>query len=110
MARTPEGKVKDELKKQLREIGAFQVQVIQGVMSFGGISDSLVCYRGIFFALEVKADATRRGPTPLQMQFLDGVSAAGGISYVVDAHNVHDIGRLMKRVVDTILGEDWKGF
>jgi len=56
---------------------------IHGSPALAGVSDLLCCYRGRFYALEVKRPETRGNVTARQQAFLDGVEAAGGVSAVV---------------------------
>ena len=67
--------------RALREKGAWVLKVHGGGWSRRGIPDLLVCHRGRFVALEVKAGS--RSATPLQTHELRQIGAAGGKGAVV---------------------------
>lgn len=88
---TPEGKVKDKVKRVLKAHG-------DGVYSFWPVQtgmgaktvDCLVCAHGHYAAIETKAPGKK--PTPLQDLTLRQVRAAGGATFVID--NVDGTGEL----------------
>jgi penicillin-binding protein-related factor A (putative recombinase) len=71
-----------EITKQIRDLldalGVFHYKAWQGMMSKKGVSDIIGCYKGRFFAIEVKRPG--RSPTEEQAKFLNQVSRAGGIA------------------------------
>jgi hypothetical protein len=79
---TPEGKVKDDVKRYLRSIGAYFFMPVQ--TGYGATAlDFFVCYRGRFYGIETK----RRGVTkvrPLQDAVIKQIEAAGGEAFVAD--------------------------
>ena len=89
---TPEGKVKADVKKFLKAIGAYFYMPVQNGMGVVGIPDIVGCYRGRFFGIETKApNKTPTAPeqrwakaTPNQQAQLEGILAAGGIGLVAD--------------------------
>jgi hypothetical protein len=82
MSQGPEAKVKREVKKQLKALGAYQYwPVTQG---FGATTvDCLACLAGAFVAIETKAPGKK--PTPLQLTTLERIRISGGISLVIDS-------------------------
>ena len=83
---TPEGKVKLWCRKPE---GAFdkvfpghaRVSPRGGVYAAGGVADDLLCWQGLFIAIEIKCiDGTA---TVLQMQFLQSIIRAGGIAVIL---------------------------
>jgi hypothetical protein len=54
MAQTPEGKVKDRVKKLLKEYNAYYHMVVTNGMGSPTL-DFIGCYHGKFFAIETKA-------------------------------------------------------
>lgn len=78
---TPEGLVKQEIKKGLDSIGAhYYAPVVVGygtrTVDFPG-----VCYQGRFIAIEVKR--TKGGKlTAIQARYLKKVESAGGIAII----------------------------
>lgn len=90
MAQTPEGKVKTWLygTKQKPGVlfdyfpGAYVYKPPGGMFGTTGAPDCLLCWRGIFIAIEIKADFVDGGkePTALQLKNLKKISEAGGIA------------------------------
>ena len=86
MATTPEGKVKDKVKKVLATMGAYYVMPVTGGFGNSGIPDILCCYKGRFIGIECKANGGK--PTRLQLSHLNEIEHNGGLSFIVDEHNV----------------------
>ena len=81
MAKGPEAKVKDDIRAYLKSIGAYQFWPVQMGMGAATV-DCLACWKGRFFAIEVKRPDTRPEPTPRQARVLHEVETAGGVSIV----------------------------
>jgi hypothetical protein len=92
---TPEGKVKNDIKKWLRAHGAraaggkdnagarrWYYMPVQNGMGVTGIPDFVGCWDGRFFGIEAKAPGN--GPTENQKARLGEIDDAGGINAVVD--------------------------
>jgi hypothetical protein len=79
---TPEAKVKKKVKAAFEKLGALYVPVITGGMGRGGTADALVCWRGLFVAVEVKATAKGK-MTALQELFERDTKAAGGLHLLI---------------------------
>ena len=90
---TPERKVKDKVKKVLKELGAYYAMPATGGYGSSGVPDFLVCYRGRFFGLECKANGGK--VTALQEKNLYDICKNGGVAFVVDEHNVGNLRELM---------------
>lgn len=86
MAKTPEGKVKAQVKEVLKALGAYYVMPVTGGYGNSGVPDFVVCYRGIFFGIETKAKGGK--VTALQQKNLDAIAKAGGIDLVITEGNV----------------------
>lgn len=84
MAKTPEGKVKDGVRKRLKEAGIWFYQPIQNGMGRVGIPDFICCYNGRFLAIETKAPGKINNTTPNQEQVLKEIRESGGYSLVLD--------------------------
>ena len=82
---TPEAKVKKQIKDYLKSVFPNMVQFspIAGRFATIGVSDIICCINGRFVALEVKAPGGKA--TPLQLDFIEKVKAAGGIAGVVES-------------------------
>lgn len=75
--KTPEGRVKDAVRKYLKSIGAYIFSPVQ--MGIGATTlDLLCCIRGKFVVIEVKAAG--KVPTPRQTLTMNEISRAGGIA------------------------------
>lgn len=78
---TPEGKVKDEVKKYLTERGAYFFMPVQS--GYGAATlDFLVCLNGKFIALETKAPGKKL--TARQKIIAEQIADAGGYVIRVD--------------------------
>jgi Holliday junction resolvase len=89
MAMTPEVKVKKVVVKQLNSLGAYYFYPVTGGFGASGVPDVVGCYKGKFFGIECKAGKNK--PTTLQFQNLTKITAAGGISLVVNEENMNDV-------------------
>ena len=83
---TPERKVKDKVKKVLKELGAYYAMPATGGYGSSGVPDFLVCYRGRFFGLECKANGGKT--TALQEKNLEDIRKNGGTALVINESNV----------------------
>jgi hypothetical protein len=89
MAETIEGKVKRWLYGTTQKPGklfnyfpgAWVYKPPGGMFGRAGTADCLLCWRGIFVAIEVKAEGN--SPTELQLRSLRSINAAGGIGAVL---------------------------
>ncbi|OWT53383.1 hypothetical protein [Candidimonas nitroreducens] len=94
---TPEGRVKDAVKKRLMGYGLHSVTKaadiphdIEGFFfmphagpgSVWGIHDFVGCWRGVFFSIETKAPNNPEDCTEPQRAFHDSVNKSGGVSLV----------------------------
>lgn len=84
MANTPEGKVKDKIKKILKVRGIWYYMPVQNGMGVVGIPDLVCCWKGKFLAVETKAPGKIANVTPNQRRRMDEIRAAGGIAIVTD--------------------------
>lgn len=103
MAATPEGKVKNEIKKILKGYGDKVYWFMPAMGSFGksGVPDFIICVNGYFVAVEAKDDQVKNPPTELQKTNLQGIVGAGGVSMVVDKNNLG----ALKEILEELLGE-----
>ena len=90
---TPERKVKDKVKKVLKELGAYYAMPATGGYGSSGVPDFLVCYQGRFIGLECKANGGKT--TALQEKNLYDIRKNGGTAFVVDETNVGDLRDLL---------------
>ena len=87
---TPEGKVKAEVKKYLKEIGAYYFMPVQTGYGRRGV-DFYICYCGWFIALETKGGEAV--PSPSQRKVLEDVDSCGGIALCIN-----DVSMLRQRI------------
>ena len=82
MARTPEAKVKAEIKTILKQHDVYYVMPMGTGYGKSGVPDFICCVGGKFVAIEAKAKGNT--VTALQDKNLRQIEAAGGIALVVD--------------------------
>ncbi len=90
---TPEGKLKDQVKRLLKSRGAWWYMPVQNGMGVVGIPDLIVCHRGIFLGMETKAPVKNpRTPaklwakaTPNQRNRIREIWGAGGCAAVIES-------------------------
>lgn len=81
---TPEGKVKQRVKKLLDQFPHYRHMPVQ--MGMGKVTlDFLICYKGLFCGIETKAPGKQ--PTKLQAQTIRDIRAAGGETFVISDDN-----------------------
>jgi len=78
---TPEGKVKDRVKKLLKSFPCIYYHMpVQNGMGAPSL-DFICCVRGYYLAIETKAPGKK--PTPRQELTMEAIAKAGGFVYVV---------------------------
>ena len=80
----PEGKVKEAVKRLLKQRGIWYYMPVQNGMGVTGIPDLICCWDGQFLAIETKAPGKLKNVSPNQQRRLDEIAAAGGHIMVVD--------------------------
>lgn len=81
---TPEGKVKEKVKKLLKEYGAYYHMPVQNGMGKPSL-DFVCCHKGRFLAIETK---TEKGKLTLRQQAtIDEMQKAGAIVLVIRGVN-----------------------
>ena len=81
MRRAKEKNFENRLKKWLKENGAWYCKYHGDAYSTAGVPDLLVCMRGKFAGVEVKAEDGE--PTELQLWTIDRIREAGGKAVVL---------------------------
>lgn len=81
MAQTPEAKVKEKIKKILKEHNVYFAMPMGTGYGNSGVPDFLCCVDGKFLAIEAKAG--KGVPTALQEKNMRDIKAAGGVVMVV---------------------------
>lgn len=78
---TPEGKVKEKVKRLLKAHGCYYHMPVQNGMGAPSL-DIIGCHRGRFFGIETKAG--NKKPTPRQELTMQQIVAAGGVCFLVN--------------------------
>lgn len=93
---TPEGRVKEKVKKILKDQDIFYWMPVMG-MQFGttGASDFICVVRGRIVCIETKATRKNR-PTMNQFTFGERVQKAGGVWWVIHDENVVELPMLLR--------------
>lgn len=78
---TPEGKVKDRVKKLLKKYGVYYHMPVLGAMGKPSL-DFICCYKGYFIAIETKAG--NKQPTTRQEITMNEIRAAGGFVFLIN--------------------------
>ena len=86
MAKTPEGEIKDQVRKVLDEIGAYYFFPAANGYGRTGIPDIIACVGGHFIGIECKAGSKQ--PTALQQRELNNIEKAEGTGILVNADNI----------------------
>jgi len=84
MSQTPEGKVKDAVKKVLNKHGVWYFMPMQNGFGVVGIPDFICCWNGHFLAVETKAPGKRVQTTENQKRRIEEIQGHGGFTIVVD--------------------------
>jgi len=77
---TPEGRVKEEVKKLLKKFGIYYFMPVQTGMGKPGL-DFYCCHEGRFFAIETKAKGKKL--TDRQQLTAAEIRAAGGVVFEI---------------------------
>jgi hypothetical protein len=85
MAKTPEAALKAKIKGLLLTLHDcwFFFPAAHGY-GINGVPDIVGCYKGVFFAIEVKAPGKLRNVTALQQMQIDGINRALGYAIATD--------------------------
>jgi hypothetical protein len=88
---TPEHKTKRVISKLLSKHKVYSYMPVP--YGYGPTTlDYLGCIRGKFFAIEAKAPGKK--PTPLQVNTIERIRAAGGVAFVIDGVDCDDYAAL----------------
>lgn len=88
MAKTPEGEVKDLVKKFCKAHGIWYVMIVPSAYGRStGVSDFQILHKGMFIVIETKRGDKPSDPTPNQVNYMSNVIANGGYAFVVRNEN-----------------------
>jgi hypothetical protein len=88
-SKTPEGKVKDKIKKILKANNVYYTMPMGTGFGSAGVPDFLCCVHGFFIGIEAKANGNKT--TALQDKNMADIERSGGIALVIDENNLGDI-------------------
>lgn len=94
MAQTPEAKVKAQVIKQLKELGAYYFSPVTGGYGRSGVPDLVACINGRFVGIECKA--AKGVTTALQDKNLAAIKESGGVALVINEDNVVSLTAIIK--------------
>lgn len=77
----PEKTFENKIKKYFSERGAWVLKTWSNGIQRSGVPDLLICYKGRFIALEVKAEHGR--PSELQIYNIEKLKEAGAIARII---------------------------
>ena len=98
MAKTPEGEIKDQVRKVLDEMGAYYFFPAANGYGRTGIPDVIACYKGHFIGIECKAGSKQ--PTALQQRELNNIEKAEGTGILVNADNISNLKNILENVYE----------
>ena len=108
MSNTPEGKVKAKGKAWLKQNmpGHWFLAPMSGPWGKNGTPDWIICWLGVFIAIEVKADDGV--VSDLQMTQLDLILKAGGVAAILRGYDVARLEAVKQAVLDIVNGRNSK--
>lgn len=89
MAATPEKRVKEGVKKVLKDLGIYFFMPATYGFGRSGVPDFVCCMDGMFIGIECKAGSNK--PTVLQEREMTGIRAAKGHAFVVNETNLENL-------------------
>lgn len=93
MAQTPEGKVKDAVRKILNSMDVYHFMPPGNGFGRAGIPDIIGCADGKFIAIECKAGKGKT--TALQARELEWIAETGGFTFVAREDNLDELKQLL---------------
>ena len=94
MPKTPEGKVKDEVRRVLKALNIYYFMPATGGYGRSGVPDIVGCVNGRFVAIECKAGLNQ--PTALQEREMENIKNAGGVAVVINEGSVRGLADLLR--------------
>jgi Holliday junction resolvase len=85
MAKGPESKIKDQIKRWLTREGYYFFSAAAGPFSVHGVPDIIVCAKGRFVGIEVKNVGKENNTTPNQKAHLRSIAEAGGVALIASS-------------------------
>lgn len=97
---TPEGKVKAKIHQWYKDNlpGHWRVSPRGGPFGKAGCPDDLICWNGVFIAIEIKSHEGEL--SALQKLNLKLIAEAGGVAAVVRGFDIERLGIIKQRALD----------
>jgi hypothetical protein len=103
---TPEGKVKKAIKDFLNCLpNCWWFMPVSTGHGTHGVPDFVVCYKGVFVAIEAKRLGNLKGVTPLQEMQIRRINQSHGFAFATD--NVEEVQRVFKGIDLTLERCGW---
>lgn len=83
----------NKVKKWLKEHGAWYVKTWSNGVQRSGIPDLIVCWKGHFIGLELKAENGR--PSALQMHEVEQIWKAGGKAFITRPSDWDEVKKIL---------------
>jgi hypothetical protein len=102
MAQSPEGKVKDFIRKYMTENfeDIWYFSPPGGMFGNGGVPDHLYLWKGIFIAIEAKVEGNT--PSVLQWRHLRHIARQGGVAAVVTGKDLDKMVKIRNKIFERI--------
>ena len=92
-----EKRFENQVKRYLDSIGAWYLKTISNGYQRAGIPDLLICYKGRFLGVELKAKKGKA--TPLQEYELKQIRQSGGLAFVLYPDDFVWLKKLMEEII-----------
>ena len=92
---TPEAKVKARVANLLKEHDIYYFFPATHGFGRSGVPDIVCCFNSLFMGIECKATAKNK-PTALQEKELKKIRQAGGVTFVINEDNIHELALWLK--------------
>ena len=86
---TPEGKVKEKVKRLLKDNGVYYFMPKGSTYGTQGIPDIICCIRGMFIGIETKAGHNK--PTAMQCEQMRRIVDNGGYTFCINEGNFNEL-------------------
>lgn len=94
---TPEGKVKEEVKRVFKKHGVWYFMPVSGGYGQHGIPDFVACFKSRFIVVECKSKDGKQ-PTALQILCMERIVHAGGITFLATPRTVKELDELLEHM------------
>ena len=87
-----ESQLTSQIKNFLASKGCYCEKIFGGGYQASGIPDILVCYKGLFVAIEVKSPTHKGRASDIQKLKIKRIRECGGIAFITD--NLEDVEKI----------------